>query len=41
MSKTLRKFKFSDIGLASKVRGNMLAELKSFDINQNLLFDES
>lgn len=36
----LRKFKFSDLNLAFKVRGNMLKALIEFDTNQNKLFDE-
>lgn len=35
MTKLLRKFKFSDINLAKKTRGNMWSALKSFDANQN------
>ena len=39
-TRVLRKFKFSDLNLAFKVRGNMLGALKEYDANRNLLFDE-
>lgn len=39
--RSLRKFKFSDLTLAHKVRGNMRNILIKFDYNQNRLFEES
>ena len=35
----IRHFKFSDYGLAQKVRGKMLRDLSDFDVNKNMLFD--
>lgn len=40
MSKIVRKFEFSDLRLAFKVRDNMWEALVQFDANQNLLFEE-
>lgn len=38
-TRIVRKFKFSDLKLAFKVRGTMLKVLTEFDVNKNELFD--
>jgi nitrous oxidase accessory protein NosD len=40
MAKIVRKFKFGDLALAEKVRGNMWNALIAFDKNENLVFEE-
>ena len=38
--RTIRKFQFSDLALAYKVRGMMRAALIKFDLNHNEKFEE-